>query len=69
MTSNEDPEGKQAFNQMVLCSLFNSVVPIAMAHTGLIHPYFLAPFMATQFKVFLALNNFRKEKGSPSSAK
>jgi heme O synthase-like polyprenyltransferase len=44
MISNEDPEGQVASKQIEVCSVFNSVIPLAMNYSGMIHPVFLAPF-------------------------
>ena len=48
MISNEDPEGVRASRQIEACSIFNSVIPLAMTYTGMIHPVFLAPFLYYQ---------------------
>jgi len=60
MTSNEDPTGeKKAFNQIIVCTLFNTLVPFAMAGQGYLNPLFLAPFVVTQYKAFQATFNFK----------
>mmetsp|Transcript_7659 Transcript_7659/g.10844 ORF Transcript_7659/g.10844 Transcript_7659/m.10844 type:complete len:112 (-) Transcript_7659:84-419(-) len=40
-----------------------------MSAQGLVHPIFLAPFLATQVNAFRAVHKFYKEKASVSSAK
>jgi tRNA(Arg) A34 adenosine deaminase TadA len=48
MTSNNDPEGtKTAYNQILGCTIFNTLVPCAMAAHGIIHPIVLVPFLGT----------------------
>jgi len=48
MTSNDDPTGdKKAFNQIIVCTLFNTLVPFAMAGQGFLNPIFLFPFVIT----------------------
>jgi heme O synthase-like polyprenyltransferase len=46
MLSNEDPQGKQAFNHIAACTVMNSLIPLAMLKVGMINPLFLAPFYA-----------------------
>lgn len=47
MTSNVDPTGEKiAFRQMLSCKLANTTVPVAMSYLGMLHPVFLAPFLA-----------------------
>lgn len=70
MTSNSDPTGrKKATGQILACTLANTAIPVAMAWHGLIHPVFLAPFMATQVNAFRSVHRFYKEQGSAPAAK
>ena len=70
MTSNEDPTGeKKAYDQILFCTIFNSALPCAMAYTGILHPYFLMPYAATQIPAFQAVFNFKKNKGDKKAAK
>lgn len=70
MTSNEDPTGeKKAFNQILACTIFNTMVPVGMAAYGVLHPMFLAPFMFYQVKAFQATFKFREEKADKKSSK
>lgn len=70
MTSNDDPTGeKKAFKQILGCTAFNSVLPCVMASQGILHPYFLAPYLATQVPAVKAVFDFRKNKGDKKSAK
>ena len=48
MISDEDPTGEgKAYRQMMYCNVFNTFLPIAMAHPSIamIHPMVLPPFM------------------------
>ena len=69
MISNEDPEGQVASKQIEVCSVFNSVIPLAMNYCGMIHPVFLAPFFYYQAQYLKSVFEFKHEKGSPQSAK
>jgi hypothetical protein len=40
-----------------------------MASQGILHPYFLAPYLATQVPAIKAVFDFRKNKGDKKSAK
>lgn len=47
MTSNDDPTGeKKAFNQILACTILNTVVPVGMVVQGFLNPLVLVPFMA-----------------------
>ena len=69
MLSNEDPQGKRAFNHILACTVFNSVVPIGMLYTGMISPLFLAPFYFYQSKYIQAVWDFRVNEANVQSAK
>ena len=51
------------------CLFTNTAVPCAMAHLGMINPYFLVPFFATQARSINAIVSFKFEKASIPSAK
>ena len=70
MTSNGDPTGDvKATKQILACTVANTLIPCAMSAYGLMHPVFLVPFLGTQVSAFQAVQNFSKEKASPSAAK
>lgn len=70
MTSNLDPEGdKFAYNQMMACSVANTLIPCSMAYTGIIYPVVLIPFLAAQIKALQAVVQFKRDKASTYSAK
>jgi len=53
MTSNNDPEGTKTGHKQILgCTAFNTIVPIAMTMHGILHPVVLIPFLATQVRAF-----------------
>ena len=59
MTSNDDPTGElKATKQIAACTAANTVIPCMMAAQGLIHPFFLAPFLATQVNAFRSVYRF-----------
>ena len=69
MISNLDPSGKRAYRHMMACNTVNTILPLAMCHTMMIHPSVLAPFLASQVYSFKAIHRFKKESGSRESAK
>ncbi len=70
MTSNTDPEGdKKAHKQILACTIFNTAVPVLMTATGCLNAWVLLPFMASQYKAFVATARFKSEKGSAKAAK
>jgi heme O synthase-like polyprenyltransferase len=60
MTSNTDPEGdKKAYKQILVCTVFNTAIPVLMAAGGYLSPWVLLPFMASQYKAFEATFRFK----------
>jgi hypothetical protein len=56
MISDEDPSGRdKAIKQMGVCTLFNTLIPLAMWQTGMIHPLTLPVFYLSQLKHISAL--------------
>jgi hypothetical protein len=69
MISNEDPTGQRAFKEIAACTVVNSLVPLGMLSTGMLHPVFMIPFYYYQSEYIKAVFNFKKEEGSANGAK
>ena len=70
MTSNSDPTGdKKATKQILACTVANTAIPCMMAAHGLVHPMFLAPFLATQLNAFHSVYRFWRDKANAAAAK
>jgi heme O synthase-like polyprenyltransferase len=63
MLSNTDPEGIKAFNQIAICTVLNSVVPLAMCSTGMLSAWFLPIFYFYQAKYIQSVVQFKNNKG------
>ena len=44
MISNEDPEGKKAFNHILGCSVIQCIMPLFMVHGGMIYSPLILPY-------------------------
>ncbi len=65
MLSNQDPEGKQAYQHIAACSLVNSIVPLGMVYTGMINPIIIAPFYYYQKEYIKSVREFKDNDASP----
>ena len=59
MISNQDPQGKRAFNHIVACNAMNTLLPLGMVSVGMLNPLFLGPFYYYQAKSLKSVWDFK----------